>query len=73
MKIQYCPVCGMPAHEVAWIPLEAKSIDDVWNLWLCDNCKWVSDWPGMPDFLRRPEWSGPISDPSKSTGGAYGK
>ena len=66
MRVLYCPVCGMPVHMAAWIPLTAKCIADVWDIWFCDSCKWCSDWPGMPDFLKKPGWSKPITDPTKA-------
>ena len=46
MRVLYCPVCGMPVHMAAWIPLTAKCIEDVWDIWFCDSCKWCSDWSG---------------------------
>lgn len=73
MRIRYCPVCGMPVHEEVVIPPTAEKPGDEWVLWFCDRCKWVSDWPGMPDMLKKPGWSGPVSDPKEATGGAYGQ
>ena len=68
MNGQFCPVCGEPVHEEAVIPPTAARIGDVWVLWFCDGCKWVSDWPGMPEFFRQrwPNRSKPITDPAKA-------
>ena len=67
MKPMYCPYCGKPVHEEVVIPLTATCPDDVWTLWFCDGCKWVSDWPGMPKLPGELGQRGaPIGDPAKA-------
>lgn len=64
---QYCPYCGNPVHEEVVIPPTATRYEDVWNLWFCDNCKWVSDWPGMPQLPGTLSQLGkPIRDPKEA-------
>ena len=64
MNRQYCPICGAEVHEECVVPPTASRFEDVWVLWFCNQCKWVSDWPGMPDAFRQ-VWPGmPVSDPA---------
>ena len=57
-------MCGARVHEECIIPLTATKFEDVWVLWFCDDCKWVSDWPGMPAKLKKPGWERPIWNPA---------
>lgn len=49
------------------IPPTATCQKDVWTLWFCDGCKWVSDWPGMPKLPGElGKLGAPIGDPAKA-------
>ena len=63
---KYCPVCGSTVHEEVVIPPQAKKAGDEWVLWFCDLCKWVSDWTGIPDMLKKPGWSKPVMEPREA-------
>jgi hypothetical protein len=67
MKTVFCPYCGKPVHEEAVIPPTATCPADIWVLWFCDGCKWVSDWPGMPKLPGElGKLGAPIGDPAKA-------
>ena len=69
MKTVFCPYCGKPVHEEAVIPPTATCPADIWVLWFCDGCKWVSDWPGMPKLPGElGKLGAPIGDPAALRG-----